>query len=239
MQEPHVTDLIPAYAIGALEADEVDVVEHHLAHCDICAAEARQAARISEELLFAAPQLSAPPQVRERLLAQVRGLRAAADSEPQAPTATLHAAPRSENPVMRALRAAFGGQPADEAEADRALRELMLDPESAVYAVSGTADAPAASARLIASPRRDAAVLLANGLRAPGAGRAYQIWLLRDGAPVPNQLFEVDRRGRGVSLVRMGDPPHLYDTVAVTPEPASGSPSPTGPIVLAGALRSA
>jgi anti-sigma-K factor RskA len=82
-------------------------------------------------------------------------------------------------------------------------------------------------------------VLLANGLSAPGAGRAYQVWLLRDGRPVPNALFDVDRRGRGVSIVRVGGQLRGFDTVAVTPEPASGSPGPTGPIVLAGALRSA
>lgn len=236
MHEPHVTDLIPAYTLGALEPDEVDAVERHLAHCDACSAEARLSARVGDELLLAAPPHSAPPQVRERLLAQVRALHAeTTNQDAPSPPPEPDVAPRSSHPIMRAWRAAFGHADAD-TEADQTLRELMLDPESVVYSVAGTPDAPTASARLIASPQRDAAVLLASGLHAPGAGRAYQVWLLRNGQPVPNTLFTIDRRGRGVSVVRVGGPLRDYDTVAVTPEPASGSPGPTGPIVLAGAL---
>lgn len=248
MQEPHVTDLIPAYVLGALEPEEVDLVERHLEGCAACSAELRIQRRVAEELLVAATQRSAPPQVRERLLEQIRALSAApsesgaspaaaAEAE-QAPQAPPPPAPRSSNRIARAWQAAFGraGASTGDDEADQALRDLMLDPESIVIAVSGTQDAPAASARLIASPQRSKAVLLASGLKAPGAGRAYQIWFLRDGQPVPNALFVVDRRGRGLSLATLGAPLGSFDTVAVTPEPESGSPSPTGPIVLAGAL---
>jgi anti-sigma factor RsiW len=251
MQEPHVTDLIPAYILGALEPDEVDIVERHLEQCAACSAELRMQRRVAEELLVAPAQRGAPPAVRERLLEQIRALKAesaaqtaqtaslaaAAEAEPTPP----HAAPRSSSRIARAWQVAFGraGESSGDDETDQALRDLMLDPESIVIAVSGTPDAPAASARLIASPQRDTAVLLASGLRAPGAGRAYQIWFLRGGQPVPNALFAVDRRGRGLSLAPLGAPLGSFDTVAVTPEPASGSPSPTGPIVLAGALRSA
>lgn len=232
MQDPHVTDLIPAYAVGSLEPDEVDAVERHLANCHQCRAEARQFARVGDELLLAAPQLDAPPALRDRILAQVRSL---GDTTPtQAP----QPAPRSRNPLARAFRAAF--QPNElEGEAGSELQLLLLDPESAVFAVGGTPDAPAASARLIASPRLNRAVLVANGLAAPGPGRAYQVWFLRDGKPIPNVTFAVDRQGRGISVVRVAAPFSSYDTVAVTPEPAGGSSSPTGPIVLAGALKPA
>ncbi|HEX2347290.1 MAG TPA: anti-sigma factor [Ktedonobacterales bacterium] len=250
MQEPHVTDLIPAYVLGALEPEEVDMVERHLEGCAACSAELRAQRRIAEELLVAPAQRSAPPQVRERLLEQIRALGAAPSAQgalpaaaaaEQTPQATPQPAPRSSNRIARAWQAAFGraGASTDDDEADQELRDLMLDPESIVIAVSGTPDAPAASARLIASPQRGKAVLLASGLKAPGAGRAYQIWFLRNGQPVPNALFAVDRRGRGLSLATLGAPLGSFDTVAVTQEPEGGSPSPTGPIVLAGALRSA
>ncbi|HEX5569805.1 MAG TPA: anti-sigma factor [Ktedonobacterales bacterium] len=247
MQDPHVTDLIPAYALGALEPDEVDAVERHLATCAACRAELRLQRRVAEELLVAAPQRSAPPRVRQRLLEQIQALKAEQTTQAEQASDAMQAsappvpAPRPSSRIARAWQAAFGRaeQPTGDVETDRALRELLLDPESIVIAVGGTPEATGASARLIASPRHDAAVLLANGLKAPGAGRAYQVWFLRDGQPVPNALFQTDRRGRGASLVRIGGPLRTFDTVAVTPEPASGSPSPTGPIVLAGALRSA
>lgn len=245
MQESHVTDLIPAYVLGALEPDEVDLVERHLEGCAACSAELRIQRRVAEELLVAATQRSAPPQVRERLMEQIRALGAAPSAQGAPPAAATeaeqtppHVAPRSSSRIARAWQAAFGrvGASTGDDEVDQELRDLMLDPESIVITVSGTPDAPAATARLIASPQRSKAVLLASGLKAPGVGRAYQIWFLRDGQPVPNALFVVDRRGRGLSLATLGAPLGSFDTVAVTPEPESGSPSPTGPIVLAGAL---
>lgn len=242
MQESHVTDLIPAYVIGALEPDEVDAVEQHLATCQQCSAEVRQYARIGGGMLLAAPQSDAPPALRARLLDRVRQLKAeaasdGATSDGATSSASASRVQRPGNPLSRAFRAAFGAGAGDNAEIDRELRALLLDPESAVFAVSGTPDAPAASARLIASPRLSNAVLVANGLTAPGPGRAYQVWFLRDGKPIPNALFDIDRRGQGVSVVRVGGQLRTFDTVAVTPEPAGGSPSPTGPIVLAGALK--
>lgn len=248
MQDPHVTDLIPAYALGALEPDELDRADRHLEDCAQCQALAREMMRVADELLLAAPPLSAPPATRERVLARVRALPAsdetgAAGGGPnRALGATRPLAPA--NPFARFWRLLVGEpEPGDlgdqEDELDRALRDLLLDPECYVTAVAGTPEAPNASARLVASPRRPQGVLLANGLRAPGPGRVYQVWLLRDGQPVPNRLFTVDRRGRGVSLVRMGRDAGGFDTVAVTPEPEGGSPGPTGPIVLAGSLPAA
>ena len=246
MQEPHVIDLIPAYALGALEPAEVDTVERHLEDCLTCEAEARLVGRIREELLLEPVALrpqGAPPAVRERLLAQVRALQTAraeqpAQAGPGEPPAAAERPTHPSNPVARWLRAVFG-QRADDDVTERELRDLMLDPDCIVIQVAGTADAPGASARLVASPQRESAVLLASGLRTPGAGHAYQVWLLRDGQPTPNALFAVDRRGRGASVVQVRGALRAWDTVAVTPEPASGSLSPTGPIVLAGALQPA
>lgn len=234
MQDPHVTDLIPAYALGALEPDEVDAVERHLAHCAVCSADVRAYGDIGSALLLAVPAHDAPPALRDRLMGRIATL-----SAEGARAAPQRDAQRSRNPIARALRAAFG--PIDDfgVEADFALRNLLLDPGSVVYAVNGAEESATASARLVANPSRGQAIFLANGLKAPGAGKKYQIWFLRDGKPVPNALFDVDRRGRGVSLVHVGATVGAFDTVAVTPEPASGSISPTGPIVLAGALRSA
>jgi anti-sigma factor RsiW len=32
----HVFEYIPAYAIGALDPDELEQIDHHLATCDVC-----------------------------------------------------------------------------------------------------------------------------------------------------------------------------------------------------------
>ncbi|HEX9036090.1 MAG TPA: anti-sigma factor [Ktedonobacterales bacterium] len=250
-QEPteHVTDLVPAYALGALEPAEVDAVDRHLAECAECSAEVQRALGVAE-MLLAAPALDAgaPPALRQRVLDRVRAIQAEAQPSPSAPagaapTASADGAARSRGGLGNRLRALFGGDdaslyhPTGDLELDRILIELLLDPHCAVVAAPGAAE-PGAFARFVATPTSQTGVLLTSGLHALAQDKAYQIWLLRDGKPVPNALFRTDRRGRGASLVRASGPVLAYDTVAVTPEPAGGSPGPTGPIVLAGALRS-
>lgn len=265
---PHVTDLIPAYALGALEPDEVDVVERHIEVCPSCDEEATRAGQVADMLLAAplidpaAPAASAPPSLRQRVLDHVRALQATqhqqdrprtgqeaghqAGQEPHARRAPGH--------LQRFIRTILG-QPVDgtenegeegatpalfhptgDSELDRVLLDLLLDPTFAVYGAPGAAE-PGAFARLITASDTHHAALLASGLPAPAHGHAYQIWLLRDGHPVPNALFTTDAHGRGASLVRAAGPVTAYDTVAVTLEPAGGSPGPTGPVLLAGSLR--
>ncbi len=143
------------------------------------------------------------------------------------------ALPRS--PLRRLLQA-LRSAPAPAGQVDAMLRDLLANPQCVVWQVTGTDVAPGAYARLIASPGSPSGVLVASGLRHPGAGNAYQVWLLRGGQPLPNALFNINRVGIGVSIVRADEPWHDFDTLAVTPEPEGGSLAPTGPIVLVGSL---
>lgn len=264
---PHVTDLIPAYALGALEPDEVDVVERHIEVCTACDDEATRAAQVADMLLAAplidpaTPATDAPLSLRQRVLDHVRALQTTRHQEPS-PEPSQEAgqeagqephARRTPGHIQRFIRTIFG-QPVDgaddgeegvtpalfhptgDSELDRVLLDLLLDPTFAVYGAPGAAE-PGAFARLITASDKHHAALLASGLPAPAHGHAYQIWLLRDGQPVPNALFTTDAHGRGASLVRASGPVTAYDTVAITLEPAGGSPGPTGPVLLAGSLR--
>ncbi len=254
----HVTNLIDAYALGALEPDEVDIVESHLEGCEECRAYARRAYTAVNQLLLylAAPTHTAPPSLRERTLARVRAA-AEADAQPQdtpltsrndiqgmpiPPAVRRQPGADASNSFARLVRGLLGGPGAERAatgqggQGDALLRELLADPDCVIWSVGGTDDAPHASGRLIGSRARRRAVLLTSGLRNPGAERAYQVWFLAGGKPQPNTLFTVDRAGRSLSVVRASAPLSNFDTVAVTPEPAGGSPGPTGPIVLVGQL---
>ncbi len=60
------------YAVGALDAGATAEFEAHLkAGCAICEAELSSFQRVTERLSFSAPQVSPPPRVREKLLAQI------------------------------------------------------------------------------------------------------------------------------------------------------------------------
>ena len=73
--ETHVLDLLPAYALGILDADEADHVEEHLLSCWICRAEASTFQDTAEELSFAAPVAAPSPDLKDRLLQRVPSVR--------------------------------------------------------------------------------------------------------------------------------------------------------------------
>jgi anti-sigma-K factor RskA len=234
--DSHVDDVIDAYALGALELAEVDAVERHLETCPRCRALVARARALSDAFLLAVPQIAPPPGLRERLMRRIAAEAAStATSEPTP-------APPATNPVARFLRTLLGGEAAEGGEGERQdagglLRDLLADPECVILPVSSTGEAPGASARFVGSPRRREGVLVAGGLRPSAAGRAYQVWFLHGGQPQPNTLFRADHSGHGAGVFRVDRPVFDFDTIAVTPEPEGGSPTPTGPIVLAGALH--
>lgn len=257
MQEEHANNLVDAYALGTLEPDEVDAVERHLETCETCRALAEQARATADRFLFAVPQVAPPPALRARVLQRVHEEAAARrqhdeSEEPGAPpTPTSSASSASPDdqdthvpiavPVRRGgirhlLRSMLGEESAPAHDAGELLRDLLADPACTIWPVAGTSDAPGASARLVHVPTRHDAVLVASGLHQPAPGNAYQVWLLAGGKPLPNTVFTVNHFGRGAAVVHTREHWHDFDTVAVTPEPESGSPGPTGPIVLAGAL---
>ena len=253
MAEEHVTHLIDAYALGALEPDEVDTVERHLATCAACRAEAERAKAVAAQLLYVAPPATPSPDLRERTLARIRALAAGAphaganrnqnqldaatdadtDDPPDdaLPPVTIH-------PLTRTLRSLIASLPGGETvePVEAALRAILSEPDCMIWLLTGTDDGPGASARLVGSRRRRRAVLLTSGLRRLTPNQAYQVWFLHGDQPQPNALFSVDHAGRGASIVRASAPLATFDTVAVTPEPAGGSLGPTGPIVLVGNL---
>ncbi|HLY29590.1 MAG TPA: anti-sigma factor, partial [Ktedonobacterales bacterium] len=244
-------DLINAYALGALEPDEAAQVERHLEWCELCRAEARDAFRVTDDLLIllAQPTIEAPdPSLRERTLARVRSaaaddarLQSLAPQIAQIGRADASAQRTAENPFQRFLRDVLGTPDtlSITQETDAVLHDLLADPDLTIWPVSGTNDAPHASGRLIGSRSRAQAALVTTRLHPLAMGQEYQVWFLKEGKPQPNILFTVNRAGQSLSVVLASAPLRDFDTVAVTPEPAGGSPDPTGPIVLAGRLEAA
>lgn len=206
MHVSHVGELLDAYALGALEPDEVDRVEGHLQICAGCRSMLEPSRQTAEELLIAVPTVAVPSSLRARTLARIHGEKMA-----------------DRNPA---------GESED--RSGSLLRTLLTQPDYTIWPVGGTADTPTASARLVTAPTRQDAVLLTSGLRVPETGKSYQVWFLSGGRAVPGALFTVDVQGQGSSMLRLPAPLSTFDSIAVTVEPRDGSSSPTGTIVLAG-----
>lgn len=114
-------------------------------------------------------------------------------------------------------------------EADRAQRqglavaELLADPDATVV----RAEVPAGGTA-VGVLAGDRALFTATGLADPGEGREYQLWVLRDGEPLPADVMP-DQDGTVRALTEDYRP---GDALAVTVEPAAGSQEPTTPPVV-------
>ncbi len=85
--------------------------------------------------------------------------------------------------------------------------------------------------------REGKAIVSASGLAQIASTRAYALWMIRDGKPVPLALFNPDASGRAV-VQDITVPTDLAGVAAfaVTEEPAAGSPQPTMTPFLVGAV---
>ncbi|MBI4594302.1 MAG: anti-sigma factor, partial [Candidatus Rokubacteria bacterium] len=114
--------------------------------------------------------------------------------------------------------------------AEQAIVVLLRDPATQVVALRGLGPSPAARGRVIWHETAGGRLVVANLSPAP-AGKIYEVWTIRGGAPGPAGVFQVDARGEAVHRIAPAGGP--VDVFAVTLEPAGGGPAPTGPRVLA------
>jgi anti-sigma-K factor RskA len=81
--------------------------------------------------------------------------------------------------------------------------------------------------------------LVARGLDAAPNEWAYQIFYIDDdqSAPIAGPTFQVDENGE--ALIPLSADVASFDAVAISLEPAAGSPAPTSQVILQGRLGGA
>lgn len=104
----------------------------------------------------------------------------------------------------------------------------------ATRTIAGTQSGGAARGQLLRLTDPQAAVLTISGLPPLAQGTVYQVWFVRGMTPVGAGVFAPNPDGTWSGLVR-GDVT-VAQAVAISVEPAGGSPAPTGDIVATGML---
>jgi anti-sigma-K factor RskA len=229
--DPHL--LTGVYAADALTEIERAAFERHLAGCPSCAQEVREL-RATTARLAAATTEEPPPALRASVLAAIGEVRQLPPG-PAGPTGRGAHRPWVVKVVGAAaavLLLVVGGLGIINRTLDRRAHdaEILAAQVASVLSAPDARTVPATGGRgqltVVVSPSRGRAVVAASGLPAPGAGRTYQLWLVPgSGAPRPAGLLEPGAGGSATRLID-GDP-RTAAAVALTNEPAGGSPAPT------------
>lgn len=226
MTHEEIQDLIPAYALGALDVQEAAVLLQHLQTCDSCPrllAEYREALGALPGLV---PEAAPPESLKGRTMARL---------EPAQRGTGLASRLRGLNWSRLALAWAplslllLIGLLWANISLNNALRERTeaVIPQVVVVALQGTEFAPQAKGMIVAFPQNGMAMLAVKDLPPPPPGQEYQLWLIRNDERDNGGTFTLDSQGRGYLVVEIQDFA-LYRNFGITMEPAGGSPAPTG-----------
>lgn len=241
MKDPHLTlrENIPAYAIGALDAEDARILEEHLRSCDQCQTELAGYRDLSVGLLTALPPRPPRSNLRRTLQKQL-------------------------NTASRSRRSRFVWSPFGRIAAGVALVLLLVlnaystyqvyslkqgqaelsghyDSEQtaiAMLAYPGTQsigfDQNGVSGSLLVDKKRNLLAVFVWHLPTPPSGKAYQMWLVDPQGDRTSGGFLVPEADQPfvVAVIASQQPLSDFTGLGVTVEPKGGSLKPTGPKVL-------
>ncbi|WP_029214857.1 anti-sigma factor [Kallotenue papyrolyticum] len=233
---------LAAYALGERPLDAE--LRAHLAMCEDCRQALAGYAQVARVLPYAAPAAVPSPALRARLLAAISSADAATT-----PALPRQSTTRSRRPLpawglaLAVVLALLFWNVALHRHLDQQSRQLAASRanwQAMVWLLNDAAVHPirlqgASTATFWAAPDQTVGCLVAQGLPQPPAGHVYQIWLIQDQAVESAGTF-LPQGMDSWTIIRTNRSPLDYDLIRVTLEPAGGSTTPSGPVVLEGRL---
>jgi anti-sigma-K factor RskA len=228
-EHPDRDDLV-AFALGALEPSEERAVEAHTPSCARCTRELEALVPTVAVLGESVEQLEPPPELRERVLAEVRADVARSQAEREA-------APR--RPARRGWRglimrpalavglaiviAAIGGYVLAGNDGGGGPDETTV-PVVAQQGIGGTL-----------AVGEDSSMLDLEGLAQLKGSEVYQVWVAKGQSLRPSSSFIPDANGRAMTAVDGQLPSGTK--VLVTREPRAGLTAPTSGVLLSATVQ--
>jgi anti-sigma-K factor RskA len=255
--------MIPARSLSTLDADDDRVLSSHLAECPECRRELDEWNAVAASLALAAPVHEPSPQVREKILSKIASEIAPTETRVVpfiVPKKNVWSSLGSfgaiaagvlfvvmlgsvfmlwrENRSMQAQLAQQATEMRDLQEKvgqQRRMSQMFFAPGSQMAELLPTSAAPGAKA-MVAFDKTGHAMLIARGLPAAPAGKAYQLWYIVGTTPMPGRVFKMDREGNGMLEDEIPAAALKAAVFAVTMEPEQGVEKPTGAILLSSSL---
>ena len=213
------------YVLGALTPEEHQAFADHLSSCAVCREEVSALQMVTASLPATAPQVAAPRKLKRRVMSEVRADARAAESMESAGRARSTGTRRRWLPALAPVALGLA------AVALLAVLVIGTGSGSSSRVVQAQVTAPGASASVLTSGGH-AQIVVAN-MPQVRAGRVYEVWIKRSGAPAPTDaLFTVSSHGDATVAV----PGNISGVkeLLVTSEPLGGSHVPTTtPVVVA------
>ncbi len=232
-------ELIPVHALSALDAGEARALNEHLAGCAECRRDLAEWEATAASLALSAKPMEPSPEVRRRLLTQIRSEKSAANVLPfSRPPRTVWNSLGSLGSIAAVILFAVLivsvvvlYQQNRKLSHENAFYKLITAPGSRIAELSGTTEASGASAKL-AYDQTGRALLIASGLPRAPEGKEYQLWFIVDNKPIPGKTFAPDSKGQGTLNDQVPEAARSSAIFAITLEPAGGVSVPTGAIYL-------
>ena len=220
MEHETYDELTAAYALDALDDDELGTYEEHLAGCAICQDNLAAMAATGVHLAYAAAPADPPPALRERILEAARAEREnVVPLRPRGGWAALRARPllAAAAAVAACLVVGLGiwnvslrGELDDAREAQALRSASLVGARGSVVVGAG-----------------NEGMLVVSDLDPAPAGKTYEAWVISDDVPAPAGTF----KGGGTVAVRLAHPVPPGAIVAVTLEEGEVEQPTTKPLI--------
>ncbi|HEX5713679.1 MAG TPA: anti-sigma factor [Solirubrobacterales bacterium] len=228
---------VAAYMLGALEPERAAELERHLDDCERCRAEVRWLMPALNALPQSVERQQAPPQLRERLMAEVCAEAAPAESERAGAGGLLQRA----GAWLRGL----GSGPMGLRPVAGIVAAVLVVAAVAGYAIEGgigggdeggstetvvSGKPPGVTAKMVTKDGGESGTLHLANVQQLHDERVLQAWVQREGEVEPvRALFVPDDEGHASTAIADMEG---VEVVMVTTEPRGGSEAPTSsPIV--------
>jgi anti-sigma-K factor RskA len=249
-------DLAADYALGMMDAAAERAFEAEMKADEELRALTMELREAAAAMAHDAPVVAPPPELRERVLAPIRGelavaaaAAAVASSSPaksEAPRGTssfgflpwaiaaglaiTSGALWTELSASRA-EAVFLGKEAERLRQQDVLKQMKI----ATLTSQNEAYAKAAAVVVWDEAKQRGVIKLSN-FPPPASGKDYQLWLIdsKQGAPVSGGVVPVSADGGARVAFTPNQPVRKADKFAISIEKEGGAPTAAGPIVLAG-----
>lgn len=258
---PRIAELLPAYALGALDGDDLHEVEAHLAGgCEECRRQLTLWQGDLEALAAGVEPVQPSDLTRARVLRLAGGMERVPAARPRRTPGWMAVAAvvllalalwgllgqaRMERQVrsleaerdhlrqqVEMLSQEVGRMRTDVLQARQDL-QVIAAPGVQAVSLAGLGPSPGAKGRTYVNPNTRDALFYAFDLPRLPADKTYELWLIAAGKPMAAGTFDVDPHGTGTVRVERVTG-NSIQAWAVTIEPRGGVPQPTGAMVLKG-----